>query len=153
VQKIALASKFDQIRMLIQACDIDAALLNNAPLTIEYFEDYNNQRIVNSFLFNYMKIQDKVGSKLFKSVLVELREIDDDSMTMIDVLNRLEKLNFLESTQIWDELREIRNAIAHEYPTDPQYRIDIIKLALSGYISLKSVVDKLELACKAKSII
>lgn len=151
MQKNALASKFEQVKLLTQACDIDSALLQK--LSVDFFDDYNNQRIVNSFLFNYMKIQDKIGSKLFKSVLLALREIEDDSITMIDVLNRLEKLRFLESAQIWDELREIRNAIAHEYPTNPQDHIEIIKLALSGYESLKGVATKLEAACKAQGVI
>jgi len=52
-----------------------------------FFDDYNNTRIVNSFLFNFSKVQDKIGAKLFKQLLYELQEIDSATLPMIDVLN------------------------------------------------------------------
>lgn len=67
-------------------------------------------------------------------------------MTMLDVLNRLEKLRIIDYVETWDKLREIRNAIAHEYPEDVQIRIDNIRLALSGYVEMKEIVKRIELA-------
>lgn len=49
-----------------------------------------NQRIAKSFLFNYLKIQDKMGTPLFLALQRERRELDDESMPMIDILSRLE---------------------------------------------------------------
>lgn len=121
----------------MQSCDIDYDELSRMRIDKSLFEAYDNQRIVNSFLFNYMKIQDKIGAKLFRTILFELREIDDDSVPMLDILNRLEKLNLIESTGDWDTLREIRNAIAHEYPLDMEERIENIAMALEGYRTLK----------------
>jgi len=96
---------------------IDFDLLNNENITVQRFENFNNQRIVNSFLFNCIKIQDKIGAKLFKNFLNVLIELDDFSTPMIDVMHILEKLQILDSTEDWDKLREIRNSITLGYPT------------------------------------
>ncbi len=135
----ALSAIFESIDRLFMSCTIDFDLLSEADICQEWFDDYNNQRVVNSFLFNYTKIQDKIGAKLFRQVLLALREVSDASVPMIDLLNLLEKLGLIESTEQWDRLREIRNAIAHEYPADVQERIDNILLALSGFESLRHI--------------
>ena len=135
---------FETIDALMKSCDIDYEALNGMQIDKALFADYEQQRIVNSFLFNYMKIQDKIGAKLLRGVLYELREIDDDGMPMRDVLNRLEKLRLIESAREWDTLREIRNAIAHEYPLDVDERIENITIALEGYRALKRMYARLK---------
>ena len=125
-------------------CNIDYADLCSMDIDEKFFEKYENTRIVNSFLFNFSKLQDKIGAKLFKSLLYDLKEIDDMSMPMIDVLHRLEKLHILESSDEWDTLREIRNVLSHEYPFDTNERIENIKLALKGYVKLKNIYKRLK---------
>ena len=71
-----------------------------------WFKDYSNQRIVNSFLFNYIKIHDGLEVNLFRKLLFSLREINSENMVMIDILNRLEKLEIIQSVADWDRLRE-----------------------------------------------
>ena len=63
---------------------------------------------------------------------------------MIDVLNRLEKLNILDATEQWERLREIRNILAHEYPFDTEERIENITLAMEGFIELKTIYSSLK---------
>lgn len=60
----------------MQSADIDHTLLCRETIDANWFADYEQQRIVNSFLFNYIKIQDKIGSKLFRLVLQHWREDD-----------------------------------------------------------------------------
>ncbi|HHH73097.1 MAG TPA: hypothetical protein ENL04_04670 [Sulfuricurvum sp.] len=134
-----LTSLFETIDALMKSCDIDYELLVGMKHDESLFTDYTNQRIVNSFLFNYMKIQDKIGAKLFRGILFELREIDDESVSMKDMLNRLEKLQLIQSASQWDTLREIRNAIAHEYPLDTQERLENFTMAIHGYRLLKQM--------------
>ncbi len=124
-------------------CDIDYKDLISKDIDETFFEKYQNTRIVNSFLFNFSKLQDKIGAKLFKDVLYELKEIDDVSMPMIDILNRLETLSILNVASDWDSLREIRNALSHEYPFDIIERVENINLALNGYVKLKKIFKKL----------
>ncbi len=134
-----LKSVFDNIDQLFASCQIDYALLKDQTQSASWLADYSNQRIVNSFLFNYIKIQDKLGASLFRKLLFALREIDNENLSMIDILNLLEKLEIIKSVNEWDQLREIRNIIAHEYPSDIEERLENIDLALNGFDQLKEL--------------
>lgn len=129
---------------MIKNCDIDYNILLSSNLDKDFFADYNNTRVVNSFLFNFSKLQDKIGGKLFKKVLYALKEIDSFELPMIDVLNHLERLSIISSQDQWDQLREIRNALAHEYPMCEEERIENIQLAMEGYKELKSIYYNLK---------
>ncbi|HHB94827.1 MAG TPA: hypothetical protein ENK88_06755 [Campylobacterales bacterium] len=130
-------------RLFVQA-DIDYRDIKEIGLSEDFFDDYNSIRIVNSFLFNFAKLQDKIGAKLFKKILYELKEIDSYSIPMIDVLNKLEKLKIIDSTLNWDRLREIRNILSHEYPINNTERIENIELALDGYLLLKDIYNNIK---------
>ncbi len=141
----------EELKEIFKICDnmfknasIDYDELKTKSLDINFFENYTNTRLVNSFLFNFSKLQDKIGAKLFRKVLYELKEIDNINMPMIDVLNTLEKLEILEDSNKWDKLREIRNSIAHEYPFDTNERIENIKLAILGFEILKEIYISLK---------
>ena len=139
-----IESVFFMIDSMMDNATMDYNALQNTTIKPSFFDDYNNTRIVNSFLFNFSKLQDKIGAKLFKTVLYELKEIDTFSLSMIDVLHKLEVLNILESTEQWERLREIRNILAHEYPFDAEERIENIGLAMEGFEELKSIYIKLK---------
>jgi hypothetical protein len=141
----------EELEEIFKICDnmfenisIDFFELKTKNIDVDFFKDYMNIRLVNSFLFNFSKLQDKIGAKLLKKVLYELKEIDNINMPMIDILNILEKLEILEDVGKWDELREIRNSIAHEYPFNIDERIDNIKLAMIGFKILEDIYNRLK---------
>ena len=133
----ALNSIFESLDSLFKSCEIDYTVLIVQTLDASWLEDYSNQRIVNRFLINYIKIQDKLGASLFRKLLFSLREINNENLPMIDILNLLEKLEIIPSVASWDRLREIRNVITHEYPAETEERLENIALALSGYEQMK----------------
>ena len=141
-----LEAMFLVIDTMLENCTIDYNELQSSSIDKTFFNDYNNTRIVNSFLFNFSKLQDKIGAKLFKQILYELKEIDTFSLTMIDILNRLEKLNILDASKQWEKLREIRNILAHEYPCDIEERIENIDLAMEGFMELENIYRNLKKA-------
>lgn len=143
-----LTEVFKTIDLLIKSCEIDYLELKKHKIDEMFFADYGNQRVINSFLFNFIKIQDKIGAKLFKKVLYSQKEIDDESLPMKDVLNLLEKLRILDNSDNWEKLREIRNALTHEYPFDVQERIENIILAIDGYNTLKMIYQNLKNYCQ-----
>jgi hypothetical protein len=130
--------------MMFENCDIDFYELENQSINESFFEDNLNKRLVNSFLFNFSKLQDKIGAKLFKNILYELKEIDEFSIPMRDALNILEKLHIIDDQQDWEELREIRNTLSHEYPNMIDERVENIILALNGYKKLKSIYKNIK---------
>ncbi len=139
-----LKNSIKTIEQLILSCNNDYELLKDENINTVWFEDYNNQRIVNSFLFNFIKIQDKMGTNLFKSLLYSLKELNDFSLPMIDVLHLLEKLQIIKNIDEWDKLREIRNVITHEYPFDIEERIENITLTINGYNILLTLFENIK---------
>jgi hypothetical protein len=135
---------FKSLDKMIENGNKDYSDIIVADLNEDFFGNYDNQRLINSFLFNFSKIQDKIGSKLFKHVLFELKEINDYSVPMKDVVNILEKLEIIESADDWDRLREIRNILSHEYLDNIEERIQNIKLALTGYELMINLYTRLK---------
>lgn len=94
------------IEALQQNCELDYQDLKAIDLNPEFFKTLSNQRIMNSFLFNFSKYQDKIGAKLFRQILFELREIDNFALPMKDILHLLEKLGIIDSELTWEKIRE-----------------------------------------------
>lgn len=69
---------------------------------------------IDQFIFRFSKLQDAIGQKLFKAVLIELGE-EVSSKSAIDMFNRLEQLEIINDYESWKELKDLRNDIAHEY--------------------------------------
>ncbi len=123
--------------------------LQNRRIDETFFQKLESQRLLNSFLFGYIKLQDKMGAKLFKRVLYELGEIDTMDVAMVDILSQLEKLNILQLDE-WLRLREIRNIIAHEYPLDIESRIQSAEAAMDGFMILREILQRVEDAIKKR---
>ncbi|MEO2067884.1 MAG: hypothetical protein ABGX27_00010 [Desulfurobacteriaceae bacterium] len=66
--------------------------------------------------YRFSKLQDSLG-KLFR-VYLSLKGENVYHLPMLDVVNLLEKFGFDISPEKWFELKNIRNAIAHEYEDD-----------------------------------
>ncbi len=67
----------------------------------------------------FSKLQDFMGGKLVDAFLEAKGELIH-GMTMIDKINKLEKLAILDDANIWFEMRTMRNHLSHEYPDHPE---------------------------------
>jgi len=122
---------------------IDYEELSRYKIDIDFLEDIRNRRLANSFLFYFSKIQDKIGAKLFKKVLYELGEIETYSIPFIDILNILEKLEILSSKE-WLKIKEIRNELSHDYPSDIYDSIENLKLSLQYFPKILEIYKNLK---------
>ena len=68
--------------------------------------------MLDAFVSRYGRLQDTLGDKLPP---VMLRTSLQKTGSQLDNLLRAEKLGWIESTQEWVELRELRNRLVHEY--------------------------------------
>lgn len=136
---LKLSEIFAVADSLMEACEIDVLEIKRNELNEVFFTTLDKQRLLNSFLFNFSKLQDKIGAKLFRQVLIELKEIEDESAPMRDILNILERLEIVKSAAQWDKIREIRNSLAHDYPNSLSEKISSVRLALEGYQMLKEI--------------
>jgi hypothetical protein len=118
---------------------------------VETFENENSVLAIDSFIFRYLKLQDHLGSKLFPEVLKKVGEYSD-SMPLIDVLDKLEKISLIPSSEKWMNYRDIRNQITHEYSNNKLNMLDNTKQAMSYFSEIKTIIEKLEKYIKDKKL-
>ena len=63
--------------------------------------------------------------------------------SMIDKLNRLEKLGYLESVDQWNQLRVVRNHFAHDYPSDDVLKAAYLNDAVRAVPTLETLLEKI----------
>lgn len=96
--------------------------------------DQERLRILDQLLFRFTKLQDAIGQRLVPATLAALFEPLED-WSMIDRLNRLEKLGYL-NVDHWLSWRETRNRLAHEYPDEAETRFAAILAAVGAAAGL-----------------
>ena len=101
------------LKRLAFAREMIRPLIPLKPETYEKIEE-DNISYIDQLIYRFTKLQDTMGDSLFPSILKSLEE-DPEQMSMLDILNRLEKLNILTSAEEWIRLRNLRNEFTHEY--------------------------------------
>ncbi|OFZ65655.1 MAG: hypothetical protein A2V79_07065 [Betaproteobacteria bacterium RBG_16_56_24] len=96
--------------------------------------------IIDQFVGRFAKLQDAMGAKLLPMVL-ELTKEQGDLEAYLDKLNRLEKIGALPSVDEWLELREMRNAFAHDYPEDSDLQAAVLNRAFSAADRLVEILQ------------
>jgi hypothetical protein len=96
--------------------------------------------IIDQFVGRFAKLQDAMGAKLMPMVL-ELTKEQGELEAYLDKLDRLEKIGALPSVDEWLELREMRNAFAHDYPEDSELQAAILNRAFSASDRLVEVLQ------------
>ncbi len=92
-------------------------------------------------IYRFSKLQDCMGAKLFKSVL--LYQGENVNKPFLDILNQLERINIINMDE-WFEIRDLRNEIAHNYEDDDEVALNI----LSTIYKLKVELEKILISIK-----
>lgn len=110
------------------------------PLNESRYSNLSSTQIsyCDQLIYRFSKLQDTVGNKLFRIILDGLGE-NQEEMTFIDVLSRLEKLQIIESQAEWLQLRELRNIVTHEYPFNTDEIIDGLNMLINKAQSLSEI--------------
>ena len=113
------------------------------PLNRDNYYSMDDETIgfLDQYIFRFSKLQDTMGSRLFPLTLETLAEPVSD-LAFIDILNRLEKLEIIDSAHSWVQLRKIRNDIAHEYPASLIERIEGINILIDRLDVLKQIIKR-----------
>jgi len=109
--------------------------------------DYENltqlQRFaLNALIFRFSKLQDLIGTKIFRNYL-NFSGFNLVDKTFFDILKEIEKEGIIDIDS-WDELRELRNKIAHDYPEEIDEMIESINMFIKKSSDLILVANKLE---------
>ncbi len=119
----------EKLNKIFYECDKHILRINSATKKMSYFMPLNKEKFIDltedeiehidQFLFRFAKLQDAMGQKLFKTILLSLNE-DIEGKPFIDILNLMEKLYLLKDANKWRELRDDRNELSHNYEDEPE---------------------------------
>ena len=119
-----MSGEFLRLQSLLKECEkhkkrIERSYLKMAvfmPLDGVRFENLTEDEIehIDQYIFRFSKLQDVLGEKLFRSLLINLGE-EVRNRSFIDIFNRLDMLEIVSDYDKWLTLRQIRNEVSHEY--------------------------------------
>jgi hypothetical protein len=112
------------------------------PLKEDDFENIEIVKTLDSFIYRFSKVQDRMAEKLFPEYLKMLQEFKPN-LPLIDLLNILEKIEIIDSTDEWIDYRKLRNNLTHDYPDNRKEIIESLNFALDVYNSIKKIYVKI----------
>lgn len=141
----------------LDACELHADRIEKAlkeveqffPLTVEKLAlmDTHQLAVTELLTGRFSKLQDTVGERIFPHLLSLLGE-DIERKSFIDKLNKLEKLGYIDKAEDWFVYRRARNAIAHEYPDNPELMLknllEVIDLSRKLLVYWKDLDKKIK---------
>lgn len=114
------------------------------PLSTDNFENMINQAQYLAYsdqsIYRFSKLQDCMGAKLFKSVL--LYQGENVNKPFLDILNRLESMDIIDVDE-WFEIRDLRNEIAHNYDANDDTARNLLNTIYKIKSELKHILDEI----------
>jgi len=144
----------DREKLLLRKLKEDIDILKSAINTLQYSydkckkigikTDYSLDELESfeSLTSRFARLSDIITQKIFKTI-VELSL--EDIYTFIDRINYMEKLEIIESSTIFKEIRKIRNEISHEYIIEDLS--ELFEDVLEYSRILFKTVDRIEAFC------
>ncbi len=112
------------------------------PIAIDDFKKILNSTehlaYSDQIIYRFSKLQDCMGAKLFKSVL--LYEGENINKPFLDILNQLEAIDIINVDE-WFEIRDLRNEIAHDYEDNDETAINILNTIYRLKSDLEETLD------------
>ena len=113
----------EQVVNKLRLMNIDLAWVES----LENSEDHSVT--LDAFVSRFGRLQDTLGDKLLPALLrLNLEKVG----SQLDNHFRGEKFGWIESTQTWIELRELRNRLVHEYMESTTDLLSALQLALQS---------------------
>ena len=97
---------------------------------------------INALIFRFSKLQDLIGSKIFRTFL-EYNKFEVANKSFLILLEEIEKEGIVD-IDTWDEFRKIRNMIAHDYPGEEDEALDAVNLLVVKSDVLIEISKQLE---------
>jgi len=132
------------MRIYLAECALHAKVLGEglaeakerAPLTVDTPIGKEMLRVFDQIAYRFGKLQDSMGGKVMPLILDLAQETVPVNATFTEKLNSLERIGAIPAAAEWKKFRVIRNALAHEYPDDPELRTSAINRFLDGAADL-----------------
>ncbi len=92
-------------------------------------------------IYRFSKLQDCMGAKLFKSIL--LYQGENVNKPFLDILNQLEAIDIIHVDE-WFEIRDLRNEIAHDYEDHDETAINILNAIYTLTAKLRNILHHIQ---------
>ncbi len=114
------------------------------PLDLDNFDKFTSSQkdMLDTLAFRFSKLQDLIGSKIFREYLNYIGFITEDK-TFLEILKEMERENIID-IDTWSEFRKVRNTIAHDYPEEIEEKLEAINYLIEKTPILIEVVRKIE---------
>jgi hypothetical protein len=135
------------MRIYLAECSLHAEVLDDGlrdarawiPLSPGMPIEKEMLRILDQIAYRFAKLQDSMGEKTLPMILELAQETVPVNATFAEKLNRLERIGAIPSAEEWKKFRVVRNALAHDYPDDPELRASAINHFMEGAITLSAL--------------
>ncbi len=140
-------------RNIYYLCAALTSLSSILPMTSDKFGNLTDAQVqvLDQFILRFTKLQDAMGSRLYPAILQYLQEPYEER-PMLDKLNRLEKLGYIQNAKAWQSIRVIRNKLAHDYPDDWNRNSLLINLACESAEEMHSMLARIEKKLKSDNL-
>ena len=101
--------------------------------------DSELRRSLDQAAYRFVKLQDSLGEKVLPGVLSLTLDPLPPEVPFAEKLQRLERLGVLDSVETWRLLREVRNALAQDYPENPALQAAAVSRLRRGMADLLSL--------------
>lgn len=120
-------------------------LSSHEALTTEVVEMFsaNDIALWDAFIMRFCMLQDLMGSKLFDAFLSWAGHTTA-TMTIIDKIYVLEKMEIIEDSELWRSIRETRNKLTHEYPNAPILAAKLLNETIVQIDFLFQIMDAID---------
>ncbi len=116
----------------------------SAPVSASVLKDLSSNddlaERIDAFVARFGRLQDTLGDKLLPVFLQVMGECPG---TVLENLDRAEKLHLIESADLWMAARKLRNRMIHEYVCDMNELAQALELAHQHIPMLEAARDKL----------
>lgn len=129
-------------------------ICDSLPLTAQKYTELkkNEVQAIDQYLFRFSKLQDTIGEKIFKLIISQYNSTEEP-ITFADMLNQLEKFDFIFSAKEWMNLRKIRNDISHQYDDEANEMSLAINNIFTQYGVIKNIYLKLKEKAKTQALL
>jgi len=136
---------------LIESCSQHVRYLNAAEMRLPEritaadldARDDNLVAALDQFAYRFVRLQDTLGGRVFRRLLVEHFSEPYEDSSLRDVVDRLEKLGVLASAERWSQFRAMRNTLAHDYPETAEEKAIAIELARTMACEMASMLENI----------
>ncbi|NBC28722.1 MAG: hypothetical protein GVY29_01880 [Spirochaetes bacterium] len=110
------------------------------PLTERRLSGLDEQSVtlLDQFIYRFTKLQDSMARRLLPS-LYQYLEADNQPRPFLDLLHRLEQLEIVSSVERWQQLRALRNNLAHDYPENTAQTVATLNELFDSWRDLEAM--------------